>query len=174
MPPKYQTCPFWAFLWALSRGSNIWAGGWVFLQRKNRLEGNFPSQPLLLKCIISWEQRPGKGQSRQLSPGGKIFPLRENSPNFPLEDKFCPKRVLGEQPGDSLKVFKVPMGLGDDEIVAPRDVPDDLVCAICLDTFQDPVHCVDSPCPHTYCQQCILETLTKLKEECPTCRRPSA
>ena len=66
------------------------------------------------------------------------------------------------------------MGFPDDEIVTPENVPDDLACAVCLETFLDPVHSPDSPCRHSYCRQCIFDTLRLVRAECPTCRRPSA
>ena len=55
---------------------------------------------LFPKPFISWENSPFRGKEKAIFKGklslrGKIFPLRENWPNFPLEGKFCPKRCLG-------------------------------------------------------------------------------
>ena len=46
---------------------------------------------------------PSSGKSSFSSTlRGKIFPLRENPPNFPLEGKFRPKRCLGQKNSKAL------------------------------------------------------------------------
>ena len=47
-------------------------------------------------------------------------------------------------------------------------VRDDFQCPVCLDTFAD-TH-VNPECLHRFCGDCIKESLTRCKNECPACR----
>ena len=75
-------------------------------EAKKWLEGNFPSRGKVVNfpsshknSFFSSPSFPGKSGhfegKGKLSLGGKIIPQRENSPNFPLEGKFCLKRCFG-------------------------------------------------------------------------------
>eukprot|EP00747_Dinoflagellata_sp_TGD_P182010 gnl/TRDRNA2_/TRDRNA2_36070_c0_seq1.p1 gnl/TRDRNA2_/TRDRNA2_36070_c0~~gnl/TRDRNA2_/TRDRNA2_36070_c0_seq1.p1 ORF type:complete len:503 (+),score=60.99 gnl/TRDRNA2_/TRDRNA2_36070_c0_seq1:188-1696(+) len=45
-----------------------------------------------------------------------------------------------------------------------------LDCAICLNTFTDPI---SLSCGHTFCRHCVHQSLTVSKRACPQCRQPS-
>lgn len=49
----------------------------------------------------------------------------------------------------------------------PEEVPDDLVCPICLSIPLDP--CLLKNCSHVFCKDCIWKSLTQ-KSRCPVCR----
>ncbi|KAF3835126.1 hypothetical protein F7725_027684 [Dissostichus mawsoni] len=49
------------------------------------------------------------------------------------------------------------------------EVDDDLVCHICLQALIRPL---DTPCGHTYCQECLTSFLLE-SDFCPSCRKPS-
>ncbi|KAK1896761.1 Ligand of Numb protein X 2 [Dissostichus eleginoides] len=48
------------------------------------------------------------------------------------------------------------------------EVDDDLVCHICLQALIRPL---DTPCGHTYCQECLTSFLLE-SDFCPVCRTP--
>lgn len=48
------------------------------------------------------------------------------------------------------------------------EVDDDLVCHICLQPLIRPL---DTPCGHTYCQECLTNFLLE-SDFCPVCRAP--
>lgn len=48
------------------------------------------------------------------------------------------------------------------------EVDDDLVCHICLQPLIGPL---DTPCGHTYCQECLTSFLLE-SDFCPVCRTP--
>ena len=48
------------------------------------------------------------------------------------------------------------------------EVQEELQCIICLDIMFLPV---TTPCGHTYCKQCLLDSL-RVKKECIICRKP--
>uniref|UniRef100_A0A8C6LQX6 Ligand of numb-protein X 1 n=1 Tax=Nothobranchius furzeri TaxID=105023 RepID=A0A8C6LQX6_NOTFU len=54
------------------------------------------------------------------------------------------------------------------EFVYQEEVDDDLVCHICLQPLIRPL---DTPCGHTYCQECLTSFLLE-SDFCPVCRTP--
>uniref|UniRef100_A0A3B3C9F2 RING-type domain-containing protein n=1 Tax=Oryzias melastigma TaxID=30732 RepID=A0A3B3C9F2_ORYME len=62
----------------------------------------------------------------------------------------------------SCKQTAIPTYLYQDE------VDDDLVCQICLQPLIRPL---DTPCGHTYCQECLTSFLLE-SDFCPVCRTP--
>lgn len=48
------------------------------------------------------------------------------------------------------------------------EVDDDLICHICLQPLIRPL---DTPCGHTYCQECLTSFLLE-SDFCPVCRTP--
>ena len=68
------------------------------------------SQTLHFMGKLAIFQGKGKAISSKgkLSLRGKIFPLRDNSPNFPSKGKFCLKRCYGiEKPRKSKRALKI-------------------------------------------------------------------
>ncbi len=54
------------------------------------------------------------------------------------------------------------------EYLYKDEVDDDLVCHICLQPLIRPL---DTPCGHTYCQECLTSFLLE-SDFCPVCRTP--
>lgn len=54
------------------------------------------------------------------------------------------------------------------EYLYEDEVDDDLVCHICLQPLISPL---DTPCGHTYCQECLTSFLLE-SDFCPVCRTP--
>lgn len=54
------------------------------------------------------------------------------------------------------------------EYLYKDEVDDDLVCHICLQPLIRPL---DTPCGHTYCQECLTNFLLE-SDFCPVCRAP--
>ncbi|XP_033937736.1 E3 ubiquitin-protein ligase LNX isoform X1 [Pseudochaenichthys georgianus] len=54
------------------------------------------------------------------------------------------------------------------EYLYTNEVDDDLVCHICLQALIRPL---DTPCGHTYCQECLTSFLLE-SDFCPVCRTP--
>lgn len=54
------------------------------------------------------------------------------------------------------------------EYLYKDEVDDDLVCHICLQPLIRPL---DTPCGHTYCQECLTSFLLE-SDFCPMCRTP--
>lgn len=54
------------------------------------------------------------------------------------------------------------------EYLYKDEVDDDLVCNICLQPLIRPL---DTPCGHTYCQECLTSFLLE-SDFCPVCRMP--
>lgn len=54
------------------------------------------------------------------------------------------------------------------EYLYQDEVDDDLVCHICLQALIRPL---DTPCGHTYCQECLTSFLLE-SDFCPVCRAP--
>ncbi|XP_068176482.1 E3 ubiquitin-protein ligase LNX isoform X2 [Antennarius striatus] len=54
------------------------------------------------------------------------------------------------------------------EYVYKDEVDDDLICHICLQPLIKPL---DTPCGHTYCQECLTSFLLE-SDFCPVCRSP--
>lgn len=54
------------------------------------------------------------------------------------------------------------------EYLYKEEVDDDLVCHICLQPLIRPL---DTPCGHTYCQECLTSFLLE-SDFCPVCRAP--
>lgn len=54
------------------------------------------------------------------------------------------------------------------EYLYQDEVDDDLVCHICLQPLIGPL---DTPCGHTYCQECLTSFLLE-SDFCPVCRTP--
>ncbi|KAF6733078.1 E3 ubiquitin-protein ligase LNX [Oryzias melastigma] len=54
------------------------------------------------------------------------------------------------------------------EYLYQDEVDDDLVCQICLQPLIRPL---DTPCGHTYCQECLTSFLLE-SDFCPVCRTP--
>ncbi|KAM8890360.1 E3 ubiquitin-protein ligase LNX isoform 1-T1 [Synchiropus picturatus] len=54
------------------------------------------------------------------------------------------------------------------EYLYKEEVDDDLVCHICLQALIKPL---DTPCGHTYCQECLTSFLLE-SDFCPVCRAP--
>ncbi|KAJ7997473.1 hypothetical protein DPEC_G00229380 [Dallia pectoralis] len=46
---------------------------------------------------------------------------------------------------------------------------DHLLCSICTDVFTDPV---SLSCQHTFCRDCLTESLKASQKQCPLCRNP--
>ncbi|MEQ2167162.1 E3 ubiquitin-protein ligase LNX [Goodea atripinnis] len=54
------------------------------------------------------------------------------------------------------------------EYIYKDEVDDDLICHICLQPLIRPL---DTPCGHTYCQECLTNFLLE-SDFCPVCRTP--
>lgn len=54
------------------------------------------------------------------------------------------------------------------EYLYKDEVDDDLICHICLQPLIRPL---DTPCGHTYCQECLTSFLLE-SDFCPVCRMP--
>lgn len=54
------------------------------------------------------------------------------------------------------------------EYIYEDEVDDDLICHICLQPLIRPL---DTPCGHTYCQECLTSFLLE-SDFCPVCRAP--
>lgn len=54
------------------------------------------------------------------------------------------------------------------EYLYKDEVDDDLICHICLQALTKPL---DTPCGHTYCQECLTSFLLE-SDFCPVCRAP--
>lgn len=42
-----------------------------------------------------------------------------------------------------------------------------LRCSVCLENFQDPI---TTECGHTFCKECLIQTMTQQRSHCPMCR----
>jgi hypothetical protein len=54
------------------------------------------------------------------------------------------------------------------DYVNELSIDEDLKCSICKEPFQQPVN---TPCDHTFCQNCIEQWINEDYTPCPTCRR---
>ena len=54
------------------------------------------------------------------------------------------------------------------DYVNESSIDDELKCSICKEPFQDPVN---TPCDHTFCENCIEQWINEDNNSCPTCRR---
>ena len=61
--------------------------------------------------------------------------------------------------------YKEPISL---PIILVEEVPDDLLCPVCLDVMDDPVK---TPCNHNFCSNCILQEVEQ-RQRCPMDRSP--
>ncbi|KAM4575157.1 E3 ubiquitin-protein ligase LNX isoform 1-T2 [Fundulus diaphanus] len=77
-------------------------------------------------------------------------------------DVFSPAPDLCASCGHSHKLEE------NHEYVYQDEVDDDLVCHICLQPLIRPL---DTPCGHTYCQECLTSFLLE-GDFCPVCRMP--
>mmetsp|Transcript_57501 Transcript_57501/g.136788 ORF Transcript_57501/g.136788 Transcript_57501/m.136788 type:complete len:504 (+) Transcript_57501:79-1590(+) len=59
------------------------------------------------------------------------------------------------------------MGIGEEELVNPSSVSEELHCSICTELFAEPKEC--EHCQTAFCASCIEEWLTK-EASCPHCR----
>jgi hypothetical protein len=81
--------------------------------------------------------------------------------------------ALGADGPDSEPTAQTTMAsAGSDETLPPSDgaLPDELLCAICIDLLIDP--CTSFPCGHSFCGACVGTWLDRGRAACPTCGLP--
>ena len=110
-----------------------------------------PSDELMMEAAAPPSQPPPQASSR-LPPAAPSVPPPLPFPSLPDDlCGACGQRHLQEE---------------NHEYMYKEEVDDDLMCNICLQPLIRPI---DTPCGHTYCQECLTSFLLE-SDFCPVCR----
>ncbi|XP_030228648.1 E3 ubiquitin-protein ligase LNX isoform X1 [Gadus morhua] len=110
-----------------------------------------PSDELMMEAAAPPSQPPPQASSR-LPPAAPSVPPPLPFPSLPDDlCGACGQRHLQEE---------------NHEYMYKEEVDDDLMCNICLQPLIRPL---DTPCGHTYCQECLTSFLLE-SDFCPVCR----